>query len=56
MNQLLSSIARLALALAALALFAPSIIHLLHALLPLVLLAAGLAVLLRLVWAVTRQW
>jgi hypothetical protein len=56
MNKLLSSFARLALALVALALVAPSIIDLLHALLPLVLLAAGLAVLLRIVWAVTRRW
>jgi hypothetical protein len=56
MNQLLSSFARLALALAGLALVAPSIIHLLHALVPLVLLAAGLAVLLRLVWVRTGRW
>jgi hypothetical protein len=51
-----SSIVRMALALAALGIFAPSIIHLVNALLPLVLLVAGLAVLLRLVWALTGRW
>lgn len=56
MSQLLSSIARLALALAALALVAPSLVHLLHALLPSVLLAAGLAVLLRIAWTRIRRW
>ena len=51
MNQLLSSIARVALALAVLALVAPEIIRLLHSLVPVVLLVFGLAVLLRAAWA-----
>ena len=56
MNQLLSSIARVALALAALALVTPSIVRLVHSLVPVIFLAAGLAVLLRVAWARTGRW
>jgi hypothetical protein len=55
-NTLLSSVARTVLALVVAGVFAPSIIHLLDALLPLALLVAVLALLLRWAWRLTDRW
>ncbi len=56
MNRLLSSLAEATLSLAALAMAAPTLVGLIHSLIPLIVLGCVIAVMLRLVWSVTRRW